>query len=295
MNKMKLIISALQRINRKEKFESVCATQRAIATREPRAEIPQSLREICEIEHDWFCQREIITLSPKNQSANRHLLYLHGGGYVFDLVKPHWQLIEYLIKNASVSVTVPIYQLAPQGTLTSELPIMLQVYEKMRENHQGKCFIAGDSAGGNFAMILTLTLRDKGLPLPDDVFLFSPWLDLNTNNPNITPELQAQDPMLAVDGARWCAKLWANGADLNAPNISPIFADLTALPPLHIHQGTSDIFCPDAQKFAQKAHEQGAICHLHLYENAFHVFIAIPNVLPEAKMALDKVVEVMLA
>lgn len=290
-HQLTLALSALGLANRKTKFASVCAVQQAIHKRDARAEIPKSLRELCDIDHDYFMAREVITLSPKATKTDDVLIYLHGGAYVFDLVAPHWQLIEYLIKNGKISVVVPIYRLAPQGTVDTELPFSLAVYDKVREQSAGKVFVAGDSAGGNFAMVSTLALKDKGAKLPDKVFLFSPWLDLNTNSPNIDDELQDKDPMLAVDGLRWCAKLWANGEALNSPMLSPIFADLTGLPPLHIYQGTNDVFCPDAQKFAQTANEQGANCTLTLYDNAFHAFMAIPNILPEARQVLDDVIK----
>lgn len=101
------------------------------------------------------------------------------------------------------------------------------------------------------------------------------------------------DPMLMADSVRWCAKLWANGANLNSPTLSPIFADLTRLPPIHIYQGENDILCPDAKKFAQKASGQKADCTLHLYENAFQAFMVLPDVLPEARAVLDDMVKVM--
>lgn len=287
---MAMLTRLLFLINRRAKFANVDAVEQAISKRKVRAEIPKSLRTLCDIDHEYWLGREVITLAPKTGKTDDTLIYLHGGAYVFDLLAPHWQLIEYLIKNSGVSVVVPIYRLAPQGTIDSELPFVLSVYDKVREQSAGKVFVVGDSAGGNFAMIGTLALRDKGAKLPDKVFLFSPWLDLNTNNPDIDDELQARDPMLMVDGVRWCAKLWANGADLNLPMLSPMFADLTGLPPLHIYQGTNDILCPDAKKFTKKAKEQGVICNLNIYENAFHVFMAIPTILPEAREVLDDVI-----
>ncbi|WFF38649.1 alpha/beta hydrolase [Moraxella nasibovis] len=287
---MSAITRLLFLINRRAKFENACAVEKHIAKRKARADIPKSLRKICDISHNDIMEREVITLSPKHGKSTATLMYLHGGAYVFDLVSQHWQLVEYLIKNGGISVVVPIYRLAPQGTADTELPFVLAVYDRVCAMSD-RVFVAGDSAGGNLAMNLTLSLRDKGVALPKRLFLFSPWLDLNTDNPDIDEKLQAKDPMLAVDGIRWCAGLWANGADLNSPLLSPIFADLTGLPPLHIYQGENDIFCPDAKKLAQKASEQGADCTLNLYENAFHVFMALPKLLPEARAVLDDVIE----
>lgn len=296
LNNNTLPMSAVTRLlflmNRKAKFESVYAVERAINKRKVRAKIPKSLRTLCDIDHEYWSGREVITLSPKAGKTNDTLIYLHGGAYVFDLLVPHWQLIEYLIKNSGVSVVVPIYRLAPQGTVDTELPFVLSVYDKVRKQTASKVFVAGDSAGGNFAMSLTLALRDKEAKLPDKVFLFSPWLNLNTDNPDIDDELQAKDPMLMVEGIRWCARLWENETDLNSPMLSPMFADLTDLPPLHIYQGTNDILCPDAKKFAEQVHKQGAKCTLNLYDNAFHVFMALPSILPEAREVLDEVVKI---
>ena len=257
-----------------------------------RASVPQSLHKLCDVRHELINRREVIFLTPKENASNNSLMFIHGGGYISDLDGLHWKAIEYLIKKTGVSMVIPIYKLAPESTLDDELPILVNIFNQMRETTTGKCFVAGDSAGGGLSISLVLQLKQQNLSQPNDVFLFYPFLDIRLNNPDISTKLQDSDPILSVAGTRWMGRLWAGERQSDDPQVSPILADLSGLPNLHIYQGTHDILYPDAKKFSQLAKNAGVACHYHEFADTIHGFVGLPSLLPEARQALDGVADV---
>ena len=91
----------------------------------------------------------------------------------------------------------------------------------------------GDSAGGGLALGLAEALRDEGDTLPEELILISPWVDLTMSNPDMKDYVK-HDPMLGIDGLRRMGEVWANGLELTDPKVSPIFGDLSGLPPVTI-------------------------------------------------------------
>ncbi|UXZ05247.1 alpha/beta hydrolase [Moraxella nasicaprae] len=252
----------------------------------PRADITKTLKKLSRIKIDYVDNREVIVLNQKNDTQPR-LIYIHGGAYVNDLIKPHWDMIEYLIKKADCCVIVPIYWLAPRSSFDDELPFILNIYEIYGKND---CFIAGDSAGAGFSLAFTIYLRNQHKPLPKSVFLFSPWLDVTMTNPGIKA-LEKDDIMLAADGLIWCGKQWAKERATTDPLISPIYDELTDLPALYIYQGTADIFLADVKKFDEKIKTTNTSCQTKIYQDGFHVFMGA-TFLPESRQVLDEVADV---
>jgi monoterpene epsilon-lactone hydrolase len=114
--------------------------------------------------------------------------------------------------------------------------------------------LAGDSAGGGLG--LALRLRDAGLSLPSRLILFSFCLDLTLALP-AGREVEPQNAMLGIEALRRAGALWANGADLATPCLSPFHADMEGMPPIHIFQGSHDLLAPDSRSFADRARAAG--------------------------------------
>ncbi|WP_274571136.1 alpha/beta hydrolase fold domain-containing protein [Neisseria leonii] len=286
---MSLIQDALRKLLalKPNAFESVQSIQEDIRFAAPRADISDGIKKSCDVSVEYFQERQVITLCPKNSQPTQTLIYIHGGAFVHDLVSAHWHIIHAIIKRTGCRVVVPIYRLAPYATIDSELLILLDLYAQQTD----EVFVAGDSAGGNLSLVLAIALRNQNKPLPKAVFLFSPALNWTLDNPNIS-EVAPHDPMLAKDGLAWCGQAWAGSRAVSDPFVSPIFDHLNDLPPLHIYQGTYDILYPDVQKLAEKLSMTNTPHKLHIFEKAFHVFMAATFTL-EAKKVFDDVAAVM--
>jgi RND superfamily putative drug exporter len=251
------------------------------------APVSRRLRRIADVEQEMVNGFPVIRLTPKAGASGAHLVYTHGGAYVFPLISAHWGIIANIIRRTGVSVTVPLYGLAPQHGVDEAYDLLDLVYDDAVDRFGDRVFLAGDSAGGALAVGQAIRARDAGKTAAAALILFSPWFDIDLGNPGVD-SLEGGDVMLGRAGLVEAGRLWAGDHDHHSPLISPVFADLAGLPPVHIYQGERDILAPDAELFAKRMTDAGGDAHLTLAEGAFHVFVGAPWT-PEARSALDDV------
>lgn len=237
------------------------------------APISRSLRRLCDIREEKAQGFTVYTLTPKKDASGWHIIYTHGGGFVNEMVGPHWDIIEELIQKTGATVTVPIYPLAPEHEHTKAFSFLEEVYRNVLGTvSANKIILCGDSAGGNLALTQALYFRASGLPLPGRLILFAPWVELTMTNPEI-PAVEARDVMLnSVEGVEF-ARWWAGAKDLKDPLISPLYADLSGLPPIQIYQGADDILMPDARLLRDRIQAAGGQVEYFETAGSFHVFM----------------------
>ncbi|MEO7146379.1 MAG: alpha/beta hydrolase [Terrimesophilobacter sp.] len=205
-----------------------------------------------EVRHDdsW----PVYILTPTKSAPVGSVVYLHGGGWVNEIVSQHWHLAAQIAADASTVVTVPIYPLIPFGTAEDATNGVVAIAEANRAAY-GSVVLAGDSAGGQIALSAAMALRDLGVTLPATV-LISPALDLSLSNPRI-PEIQPSDPWLGVPGGLVLGDYWRGERELRDPVVSPLFGNFEGLGPLTVYSGTHDILNPDARLLVAKAEGAG--------------------------------------
>jgi len=86
------------------------------------------------------------------------------------------------------------------------------------------------------------------------------------------------------------ARYYADEQDLTNPLISPLYADLSSLPPLLIQVGTDEVLLDDARRFAERAQAAGVAVILEVWDEMFHVFQLV-SFLPETKEAMQHIAE----
>ncbi|WP_426519562.1 alpha/beta hydrolase [Diaminobutyricibacter sp. McL0618] len=249
------------------------------------APIPGSLRRSCIIRRESVLGNTVITLTPKAGATGTHLIYAHGGVYVHSLVSAHWRIIATLIRLSGVTVTVPLYGLAPDHSADDAYPFLQAVYMSVVDRAAGKpVILAGDSCGGALSVGQAIRCRHEDLPAPAALILFSPWVDASMSNPGIAA-IEKRDSMLAPAGLAAAGRVWAGSRSVADPLISPIHDTLRLMPPIFIYQGGNDILLPDAKMFAAKAKEAGNRGALRIYPAGVHVFVGA-GWTPEARNAL---------
>ena len=117
--------------------------------------------------------------------------------------------------------------------------------------------------------------------------LYAPWVDVTMMNPAIT-DVQRLDKILRVPGLAWAGRAWAGDLDPADPRVSPLYGDLSALPPMLIFQGDADILGPDTIEFARAAARAGVDVRLRVEPGGFHVYVLSVPFIPEAVAALDR-------
>ncbi len=228
---------------------------------------------------------------PARAGTERTVFYLHGGGFVKPSAATHWRFAARLAEELDAEVVFPCYPLAPEFTVTDSFARMLHAFGEVAQRSPGGVVLAGDSAGGGYALALAQALRDAGGPQPDRLVLLAPWVDLTGNSPG-TAEAAGRDPWLSFAHLPLYAAFWAGSADPSAladPRVSPGLGDLAGLPPTLMFCGTRDLLQPGCDALAGRAREVGWPLEYVVAPGMLHVYPLLP--VPEARGAFDRVVD----
>jgi monoterpene epsilon-lactone hydrolase len=256
-------------------------------THEPKPSL--KVRALCHVNQYELGGRPVYHLQPKEGKAVKHVLYLHGGAYVGVIVRLHWDFLARLVQAEPCQVTVPLYGLAPEHKFDEGFRLLKQVYKKLlQENRAEDIIFMGDSAGGGMSLAFAQLLLDEGLPQPGGVVMLSPWLDITSSNPAIA-EVEKRDPVLAIEGAKEAAEMWAGGADMSQPLLSPINGPIKGLAPMCLLIGTDDVLLPDCRLWRDKARAEGQPMRYLEYDSMFHTWMLVP--LPESNRAVQDIVD----
>ncbi|MGE0858140.1 MAG: alpha/beta hydrolase [Gammaproteobacteria bacterium] len=229
-------------------------------------------------------------LRAPEASAERVLLYLHGGGYVMGSPNTHRSLAGELSRASGATVLLPDYRLAPEAPFPAAVEDAVAAYDwLLAAGHApASLAIAGDSAGGGLTAATLVALRDRGRPLPRCAVCISPWSDLACSNASYHYRAAA-DPMIPPADVRFMAGLYLGGADPESPLASPNRADLAGLPPLLIHVGRDEVLLDDALVLDQAARSAGVDSTLEVWDDMIHVWHAFHPMLPEGREAIARV------
>lgn len=233
--------------------------------------IPRSVTHL----HDSLGGVEVDWLRPKDAANGSVMLYLHGGGYVLGNLKTHGELAGKLAAAASLNTVMPDYRLAPEHPFPAAMDDALACYKALLDSGitANKILVGGDSAGGGLTLSLLLKLKELGIEQPAAAYLISPLTDLTFSGGSYQSR-EAVDPLLTFDWLNYGAKAYAGDNDLTHPLLSPLFADLTGLPPLMIQVGDDEILLDDSVRFAEKAHSQGVSINATVWPKMWHDFQA---------------------
>jgi acetyl esterase/lipase len=223
-------------------------------------------------------------------TAPRHVvLYFHGGVYVLGDAAQAAALAAQVARRTSATVISVDYRLAPEHPYPAAVDDALAAYQALLEGGTAPSDIAfaGESAGGGLAVATLVNARDHGLPLPAAAYLMSPYADLTLAGTTMETRRDA-DPLLSPDALQARIPDYTAGQDAALPLISPIFADLTGLPPLIIQAGTHEVLLDDAIRLAGRAAAADVQVILDITPGVPHVFQAYAPILDEAAAALDR-------
>lgn len=218
------------------------------------------------------------------------VLYLHGGGYVLGSPTSHGGLAGLMANLAQARVFVLDYRLAPEKPFPGALDDAISAYKALLENAEKpeKIVIAGDSAGGGLAVALMVALKEEGIPLPAAGVCLSPWADLSFSGDSMQTNAKA-DSILCKESLVWLGKQYLADLAANDSRVSPIFADLTGLPPLLIQVGSNEVLLDDAVRLNKMAKKAGVDSTLEVWDGQVHVWQLMSKLIPEARQALQRI------
>jgi acetyl esterase/lipase len=232
----------------------------------------------------------IATFENKEKVREKHIIFFHGGGYIFEASPYHWQLAEKIVKKSYCRMTLIDYPLAPEHTYRQTHQAVDAAYALLSKQYPEDNFILmGDSAGGGLALAFAQQLiQDKNKKLPAGIVLLSPWLDLSMSNPDIK-RLENRDHLMTLDFLLTAAKKYSHGDNPDQSLLSPINGNLTDLPKTLVFYGSEELFQPDCNRL-KSLMEAGRQKHVFReYEKMQHDWALFP--IPESKKVVDEICE----
>jgi monoterpene epsilon-lactone hydrolase len=233
-----------------------------------------------------------IEVTLAGNGSERVILYFHGGVYVIGSAANSVPLVGDIVRRTGVNAVTLDYRLAPEHPYPAAVDDARSAYAALLAQgvDPGQIVLAGESAGGGLAVATLLAARDAGLPMPSCAFLMSPYVDLTLSGETLV-DRPSSDPVLTPEGLRVRVLDYLAGADAADPLVSPIFGDLSGLPPLLIQVGSNEILLSDALRLAARAATAEVAVTLDVTPGVPHVFQGFAGLVDEAAAALDRASE----
>lgn len=210
------------------------------------------------------------TISPSEQV----ILHIHGGAFFLGSPDTHKSLASQIAGQTGAVVYVLDYPLSPESLCPSAVNSVKAAYlELIKQGNDAKnIIISGDSCGGNLALATIIALRDENIILPSALILMSPFLDLTLSGESMQMN-QKLDAMLSREFLEQGSRYYVGEKyKVDNPLVSPLFADLSGLPPTLIQVGSKEILLDDANRFKALADAAGNHVELNIYPGMWHVF-----------------------
>lgn len=237
----------------------------------------------------------------KGYDPDKRILYYHGGAFTAGSDISHRAISVNLAKRTKAAVFVPNYRLLPENPRSAPIADAKACYNWILENGPDGAApvrtlaISGDSAGGNLTHMIANWSRDKGLRQADAIYTLSPNTDSTASGdsfksnlgkdkmltPLVGPLLKIPRPLLLIGMKK------QTGFTPCDPDISPVFDDLSNLPPTLIQASYDELLRDDCIRFASKLEDSGSSVTLQLWDNVPHVFQIFDDVLPASTDAFD--------
>lgn len=235
------------------------------------------------------CPAEQFNATNK-RSSSQVILHVHGGAFFLGGLSSHRVLGSQLAQLTSATVYTIDYPLSPEQVYPHAMQAVKNaVLELLAQGYKAEdIIISGDSCGGNLALAAVLALRDAGHPLPAGMILMSPFLDLTLSGDSIRLN-QKLDAMLNSEFLQRGINYYIGQYDAGHPLVSPLFADLSNLPPTLVQVGSKEILLDDSKRFKELAHAAGSKVTLNIYPGMWHVFQLFSQWSEPAKQSLQEI------
>jgi acetyl esterase/lipase len=238
---------------------------------------------------DALAGRRTLVFDADAGRTDRVVLQFHGGAYVVNSVESHAKISAGLAKASGCRVVSFDYRMAPEYPFPTAVDDGLAAYRALCDSGLDPAHVAmtGDSAGGGLCLASCLAARDAGVPQPAALLLMSPWTDLAGTGGSLTTKAEV-DLMVDAEVIGRFAAIYLDGAEPTSPLASPVYADLTGLPPMYIQVGGDETLLDDSTRVAVSAAHAGVDVRFDAFPEMQHVFQMGLGQLPESDDAIAR-------
>jgi monoterpene epsilon-lactone hydrolase len=229
---------------------------------------------------------------PAGYDPDRVLLHSHAGGTVITSMHTDRKALGHIARVVGARGLVVNYRRAPEHKFPAQIDDMERAYRWLlaRGIRPENIASIGHSVGGNLAVSLAVTLREKGVPLPAAILSISPWYYMEAKNETLETNAET-DALISRQAVEMFREAWIGGTGVawNDPRVNLLYADLTGLPPIMVYYGAHEMLAGAAVEFAKRANDAGIDVSLHSLPEGHHNFIWGAARVPEADQAIEEI------
>jgi salicylate hydroxylase len=183
------------------------------------------------------------------------------------------------------------YRLAPEHPYPAAIDDALVAYRALL--NQGvpanSILLSGESSGAGLAIALAVAIRTAHMPRPAGILAAAPFADLTLSGDSIKA-FNGDDPAANRDLLTYMGASYFQGHEPTDPLVSPLFGDLTDLPPIFLTASQGEMLLNDTTRLAEKAERAGVDVTLKIVDDSVHVYPIFPF-LPETQSTMDDVAD----
>ena len=224
------------------------------------------------------------------ENSRKLIIYIHGGGLVEGSTITSREWCSRLSLAAGQQVISIGYRLAPEHPYPAALDDVFAVYQAVQRHKDFDLIssIGADSTGSLLALQLLIKLRANNIDLPASCFFLSPSIDLTFSGSSMEKNAEIE-PLVSKEVLIHYATLYAGTAQLDSPDISPLFADLAGLPPMHVHVDKDELLLDDSVRLEEQINKSGGKVTVEVSSGLWHVWPTWGD-FPEARLATQQIV-----
>ena len=236
---------------------------------------------------------EWVTAAGVSATEPRVLFYIHGGGFTAGSAAAYRGLSSHLGAATGCRVLAVDYRWAPEEPFPAALDDCVAGYRWLVTAGGAvprNVVLAGDSAGGNLVVAMLLALKQGGEALPAAGVCLSPIFDLALTGDSVTSRA-ARDPIILASSLQNRATAYRGNSDPRNPLMSPLYGDLSGLPPLLLQCGSEEMLRDDSVRLAAKAKAAGVDVTFEEWDEMVHVWHLFADRLADGRKAIARVGE----
>lgn len=228
---------------------------------------------------------------PAQSRKGVAILHLHGGWFNWGAASAYRNLVGHIAKSARADAFIPDYRLAPEHPFPAAVKDAEACYRGLVDRGIKNIALSGDSAGGTLALVLLSIATAKVGPAgiaPVGAVALSPVTDLALTGESFKTRAEA-DPYFVKSQAAGLVRSYLGDSDPRNPLASPLYGDLTGLPPVRVHVGDDEVLLDDSRRYVERAVAAGVDAKLDLWMGMPHGFVGSVGKLNAADQVLRAV------
>ena len=222
--------------------------------------------------------------------SDKIFMFMHGGGYYRGSIASTRATVARISAEAKVRCLSIEYRLAPEYPFPAAIDDTYTAYNwLLKEGVKPKnIIVSGQSAGGGLCLALLLKLKEKNVFQPRGAVALSPWTDLTQSGK--TMKINADiDPVISKKYLDRMANLYLAKTPNTLPLASPLYGELSGLPPLLVQVGSAETMLDDSRRFVEKAKEAKVDVQIEVYKDMFHGWHGSAHILKDGKKAIKNI------